>query len=264
MRRSPRPEKEDFKDQLELVRDYADLRADRLPEIMTQAGYPVPYLTGIAGLQPGRKQYSHELLGITQVFATQIVLAVKHALACHRPDAFSSQVQPVIPTPGHGTLPSGHATEAFAMAVVLAKLLEFERGTSSDLHVNQLMRQAARIAANRTVAGVHFPADSIAGAMLGLLIGHYVVLRGTGCGCVEPAIFNGRKVVDRNGSNPVNRDFDPSLYEVGNNDPRKRVPVDGHGIVTRYGKPLTPTTSGIVSEPLQFLWQQAEAEWKKR
>ena len=41
------------------------------------------------------------------------------------------------------------------------------------------MRQAARIAINRTVAGVHFPADSAAGAVLGLTLGQYLVKRCT-------------------------------------------------------------------------------------
>ena len=36
----------------------------------------------------------------------------KHGFACQRPVELSPQVQPMIPTPGHATWPSGHATEA--------------------------------------------------------------------------------------------------------------------------------------------------------
>ena len=39
------------------------------------------------------------------------------------------------------------------------------------------MRLAARIAINRTVAGVHFPIDSAAGGLLGLTLGQYFVSR---------------------------------------------------------------------------------------
>ncbi|WP_299971640.1 phosphatase PAP2 family protein [uncultured Roseobacter sp.] len=266
-----RPGHDEFVAQLELVRDYADLRADRLPEILSQAGYPVPYMTAIADLHPGRKEFTHELLGITQVFATHIVLAVKQALACHRPDAFSPQVQPVIPTPGHGTLPSGHATEAFAMAVVLARLMEVERGDGgrggnvTDLYVDQLMRQAARIAINRTVAGVHFPADSMAGAMLGLLIGQYLVARATGTGCLYPVSFDGTEVATPPAGvagDLVAVDFRTENYLTANADPLVRAP-EHDGIVTDLGDPI-PASPGLTSAPLKFLWDKSVLEWKKR
>ena len=40
-----------------------------------------------------------------------------------------------------------------------------------------LMRQAARVAINRTVAGVHYPADSMAGQALGFAVGEYFIQR---------------------------------------------------------------------------------------
>ena len=38
----------------------------------------------------------------------------------------------------------------------------------------QVFRLAHRIASNRTVAGVHFPMDSAAGALMGCLLGEYI------------------------------------------------------------------------------------------
>jgi hypothetical protein len=64
-------------------------------------------------MQPGQKRYTHELVAMAQGIATSVVLQVKHGLACPRPDAYSPQIQPIIPTPGHGTLPSGRATESY-------------------------------------------------------------------------------------------------------------------------------------------------------
>ena len=218
-----RPTLDDFKSQLELVRDYADLRGDRMPEILTQAGGFVPYMGAIAGLHPGRRKYTYEMLELTQVFATQIVFAVKNKLACLRPDAFSAQVQPAIPTPGHGTLPSGHATESFAAAVILAHLMneELAHGTTDKTHVDQLMLQAARIAINRHVAGVHFPVDSMAGATLGLLLGQYMVARAEATafnpGEIASATFDGTKCVSSGGV-PV--DFSPAPFvSASGNDP---------------------------------------------
>jgi hypothetical protein len=39
------------------------------------------------------------------------------------------------------------------------------------------MRLAHRIATNRTIAGVHFPTDSMAGAFLGISIGEFLVAK---------------------------------------------------------------------------------------
>jgi hypothetical protein len=78
--------------------------------------------------------------------------------------------QPIIPTPLHGSLPSGHATEAFMVVHLLEQLLP-----QGARHRDQLQRLAARTSINRTVAGVHFPVDSLAGQLLGQTLGEYLV-----------------------------------------------------------------------------------------
>ena len=117
-----------------------------------------------------------ELIHAALRFAYTVEMRIKHALACRRPHEYSPQIQPIIACPLHGSLPSGHATEAFLFAHLLAVLSR--RGKWNDresVWVNQLMRQANRIAVNRTVAGVHFPVDSVAGALLGLTLAEYLV-----------------------------------------------------------------------------------------
>jgi membrane-associated phospholipid phosphatase len=182
-----RPDEAKFRKQLELVAAYADLREDRASEILAQLGPPIAFWSSVANLHPVRNRWTVELLDAALRLAKYAEMRLKHALACRRPVEYSPQVQPMILTPGHGSLPSGHSTEAHLIAYLLWKLLEeAERkkipdgsGTASRDAAwrEQLMRQAARIAINRTVAGVHFPVDSSAGQLLGLTLGEYLVHR---------------------------------------------------------------------------------------
>ncbi len=118
---------------------------------------------------------------------TRIVeMRLKHALACRRPVDYSPQLQPAIATPGHGSFPSGHATEAFVCAFLLEALVRKARGIRSTRLDHplalQLLRHAERIAVNRTVAGVHFPVDSVAGMVLGRSIAELIMQR---CGSAD-------------------------------------------------------------------------------
>lgn len=68
------------------------------------------------------------------------------------------ELDPVIPNPGHPAYPSGHATGAFAIAFLLAELDPKNKQT--------YLTNAARIAENREIAGVHYCSDSEAGRLL--------------------------------------------------------------------------------------------------
>jgi len=250
-----RPDDDKLKAQLGIVRAYADLRIDRLQEIQTQAGAPIPYLAAIAGVQPSRFPYTHELMGIAQGLATNVVLRVKHALACPRPDAFSYQMQPVIPTPGHATLPSGHATESHCVSMVLAGLLQ-EQAQNKHYLLRMLLRQSARIAVNRTVAGVHFPADSIAGAALGVVLGKYLVQRSSGdASCLKPIKFDGNGI-------DANTNFTASWLE-GELNPSNPLDLNPlwSGIVEKWPSTTVLSDDQFKSEPLEWLWNKAQAEW---
>ena len=100
-------------------------------------------------------------------------------MCVRRPHEYSPQIQPILQTPVHGSLPSGHSTEAYAVARVLNELVLAALTTSSQAPQlrEQFTRQAARIAINRTIAGLHYPIDSIAGQLLGLTMASYLVQR---------------------------------------------------------------------------------------
>ena len=112
-------------------------------------------------------------------------MRLKFLASLPRPTAFAQQLMPMIATPEHSTYPSGHATEAFALATVLSALevagagntapvaavLTRVLGSAASDPAMLAYRLAARIADNRTVAGLHFPVDSAHGALLGLATG---------------------------------------------------------------------------------------------
>ena len=124
-----RPDENVFKQQLEFVDRYADLRADRASEILTQLAGGIAFFGLIAFLHPDRTPKTFELLDAAVRLAIHVEMRFKHVLACRRPHEFSPQIQPMILTPSHSAYPSGHSTESFTAAVVLWMLLR-DSGTA--------------------------------------------------------------------------------------------------------------------------------------
>jgi membrane-associated phospholipid phosphatase len=196
------PTRDEFIEQLEVTLNFADLRAERTSEILSQVVPQTAYWSSIAGLTPERHRYTLELLGIGLRFAMMIIMRFKYLLNCPRPVEYTALVQPMILTPGYSAYPSGHATEAYFAAEFLADvasptlaLLEKSadlRGGRDNILANQsllrgqLHRLAFRIAENRVVAGLHFPVDSMAGQLLGCTIARYFIAR-----CCKAAVPSG-------------------------------------------------------------------------
>lgn len=163
--------------QLSYLRSYADLRLDRLAEIQVQTSDIMSFYGTVGYMHPDATKWSHWISAAVLRLCTALEMPLKMAFDVARPIAMSYEVQPVIQTPGHGAWPSGHATEAFATATVLSRLFvpdDFDPSASIKA-ATPLYRHAARIAANRTVAGVHFPTDSMAGAVLGTTLAEALV-----------------------------------------------------------------------------------------
>ena len=127
------------------------------------------------------------------------------------------------------------------------------QGSAAAALFEQLQRQAARISTNRVVAGVHFPVDSMAGRMLGVALGEYLVARS--------GLHNGwahrtfdASWIDQNASEDFNP-FDPSQAL----DPQAVSPASALYAQT----PVTPMSSPT-SPLLGKIRKKAKDEWKGR
>jgi membrane-associated phospholipid phosphatase len=182
--------------------------------------------------------------------ANWVEMRFKHTLACRRPIDYSPQIQPMILTPGHGTLPSGHATEAFMVAYILWRLIRTAQPGKSLRWAEQLMRQANRVAINRTIAGVHFPIDSAAGEFLGLVLGEYLYQR---CQAAD------------NDLRPIRAwRFDAERYPAAQDflwRQQYNTAVGlGHIAAPPYAQML-PAQNVQASTHLRWLWRRAVLEW---
>jgi PAP2 superfamily len=235
------------------MRSYADLRDDRIAEINVQIDDILSFFGAIALIDNQRRLRTLELLEATVRLCIHAEMKLKHLCRAPRPIDLAPEVQPIVQTPDHSTFPSGHATEAFAVATVLHRLMTGagpKAGIGKDAdglqtHRAQVFRLANRIAANRTVAGVHFPVDTAAGALLGCIIGDMVYGLGTEQKPKQARAFTA--VVGDGGALPAQfagaHDFDLTWLEAALPDDRKSV---------------KPVAQGTI---LQEFWRMAKTEW---
>src|SRR5579862_1073651 len=101
-------------------------------------------------------------LGVALLVATITVnVIVKPLVDRHRPFTSIPAVTVIDERPHDASFPSGHAGNAFAAAVVLARALPQWQAVWWTL--------AVLIAYSRIYVGVHYPADVVGGAILGAL-----------------------------------------------------------------------------------------------
>ena len=229
-----------LKGQCKLVQSWSELRNDRLTEIMSEMAPQVAYWSSMLNLQPQRHKWTMELLNLALGVAAITSFRIKHVLAIPRPSAFSPDIQPIIAVPEHGSLPSGHATEAYAAANILSALA----GRCDRNAHTRLFTQASRIAINRTIAGVHFPMDSEAGKMVGTAVAEMLLTKADALKRWNPRTFVNTK-----------EDFDfPQSAD------------SGHSYVVDTAENLEEDSTlpppGTPQVPLvKWLWRKAKAEW---
>ncbi|MDP3223020.1 MAG: phosphatase PAP2 family protein, partial [Rubrivivax sp.] len=226
-------------DQVDKVMRAAAEREDRLPEILSQMTDFWPFFESISGIPLSRAPRTAELLAATHEWMLHLLMQLKHGFAALRPVQHFSLVMPVIPTPGHGSLPSGHATMAAYTSELLYRLLY--RGVQrawEEERADQLDRLARRIAFNRVVAGVHFPVDSMAGYALGTQMARLTAaLAGSA------------------GDQP-----EPLLAKAVIKAPFALDEVPKEGFVARAKANAKPSYIPSTVPTLKDLWEQAQAE----
>lgn len=158
-------------EQVDKVLRAAVEREERMPEILSQMQDFRVFFDAITGLDRDRAPYLYELIDTAWQWAEPYVMAVKNRVNEDRPFQRDALVGTVIPTPPHGSLPSGHATMATLTSELLIRVVY--RNADSP-RVEQCDRLARRIAFNRVVAGVHFPMDSAVGYDLGRQLAAYL------------------------------------------------------------------------------------------
>ena len=247
-----RPTTEDFVQQLKFLRDYMDLRDDRLPEILIQLDDMLSFYGSLGFVSDSRSRWSLLLLRAVDAVTTVVEMRFKHHFSVPRPIEFAPEVTPVIQTPSHSSYPSGHATEAFGMATMFDSLMDpnaQDDGIAKAIDDRPLaFRSAVRIAANRTVAGVHFPVDSAHGALIGLAVAEAVLSHCKGSGPVT-----GRKASGTGWKGEGNAPLDYTL-------PIFRKALDGSYGVEEMSAPVAvdPAAEGSI---LCSLWEEARKEW---
>lgn len=166
----------ELNDEIAAMVDASLDRADRLQEIVDQADGEgaLNYWTGMLGLNPATRPGTHLLVRVGRRIGELVVMRLKDVYKCPRPSAIHPLIVPAIDPPDTPSFPSGHATQSFLISGLLIRAIDPAGATPpptaippAHLKTNTLPRAlmalAARVAENRTVAGLHYPADGRAG-----------------------------------------------------------------------------------------------------
>lgn len=167
-------------DELASLVDASLDRGDRLQEIVDQADGEgaLNYWTGMLALNPATRPATHLLIRVGRRIGELVVMRLKAHYMCPRPSRVHPMIMAAIDPPNWPSYPSGHATQSHFISKLLIKAYDppppahLKAGTL----IEALTKLAARVAENRTIAGLHFVADNEAG--------EYVAER-----CLQRAMF---------------------------------------------------------------------------
>jgi hypothetical protein len=169
-------------DELQLLIEY---RSEVMSEAIAQMNDMVGYWAGMLMFSRSSHPWTFRLARTAIVVGEFVAMYWKRQFNRARPSQLSPALMPPIPVPGHASYPSGHATQAYLLSLLMKEAMDgminampaevdvvdqtLARDPSSLLttpSATLLVRLAERVARNREVLGVHYPSDSDCGMRL--------------------------------------------------------------------------------------------------
>jgi hypothetical protein len=167
-------------DEFQELADLIQYRPGVLTEALSQSDSMINAFRGVLSFTAQTHPYTYGLCKIVETIGIFQAMYYKAIFNRARPSTLSPKLMPATDVPGHASFPSGHATQAYLMALMLSNVMPsaawkaFDPSTaieiidSDGLSTGPLFRLAERIARNREILGLHWPSDSRAGKVLAI------------------------------------------------------------------------------------------------
>ncbi len=189
-------------DELDELRDLIEFRPGVMSEALSQRSNLAGHFCAMMGISARSHPATFLLASVAEMVGLFVVMYYKARYGRARPSRLSPLLRPPIAVPTHAAYPSGHATQSFLIAHMLADALPSPiKQRMSDAQAlrppaaatslpcgGPLFRLAERIARNREVMGLHYPSDTTAGLTLAGLV--KTMLLNTLGDLKDPANFN--------------------------------------------------------------------------
>ena len=158
----PPPDLEETAREIEAIKRLRPLREKHQADIDIEIELEGIYGRFYTVLKASPKTHPKMSVLMTKVFrnSTRVVFYFKDHFNRARPYHYYPEIEATIDPPEHPSYPSGHAAQAYSLALALAEAFPNRRA--------DLEKVAYKIATNREIGGVHYKSDSEAGKMLAM------------------------------------------------------------------------------------------------
>jgi len=172
---SQRMDPEQLDREMRQILDLAPEREERFAEIMDQddADGATNYWFGMLQISPSSHPAAYLMVRVGRRIGEHVVMCLKGFFRSPRPSQLSPAIVPMIDPPSTPSFPAGHAVQAYLISYLLAYSLpklpqQYTPEENLDAASGVLFDLAERVSVNRIVAGLHYPADIIAGRAVGI------------------------------------------------------------------------------------------------